>query len=102
MGFQGTAVGGTGLAAHLAEQLARISDLAILPQNDAPGREAVTRWAALLPKARVLEDISWGRKEDGAPNKDLNDVLVNQGKQAAYHLIQKALERAGLVIQRIS
>jgi DNA primase len=102
MGFQGTAVSGTGLASHLAEQLNRIPDLAILPQNDAPGREAVARWAALLPKARILEEIDWGRKEDGTPNKDLNDILVSQGKQAAFHLIQAALERVGLVFQRAS
>lgn len=101
LGYQGLAVGGTGLAAHLAERLRRFPDLAILPQNDAAGVEAVARWAALLPQARLLEGIVWGQKVDGAANKDFNDLWVSQGRLSANRVLQTALERAGLVIQHI-
>lgn len=99
MGFQGVAVNGTGLALPLAEKLRRVPDLGILPQADEAGSEAVARWLELLPGARVLSDIPWGKMPGGAPQKDLNDLWVAEGRKRAFQVIHTALGRAGFKIQ---
>jgi len=99
MGFQGVAVNGTGLAIPLAEKLRRVPDLAILPQADEAGAEAVARWLELLPKARVLREIPWGQMANGESQKDLNDLWVTEGRKRAFHVIHAALRHAGFTIQ---
>ena len=64
MGFQGAAVGGTGIASYLIAHLSKF-DVVILPQNDDRGREAVERWAELLPKAAHPVEVPLRRGGEG-------------------------------------
>ncbi len=96
LGYQGLAVNGTGLALPLAEKLRRVPFLAILPQNDAAGRDAVEKWRELLPRARVLAEIPWGQKADGAPQKDFNDLWLAEGQEKAAQVLLRAMQSVGL------
>jgi DNA primase len=93
MGFQGAAVGGTGIASYLIAHLSKF-DVVILPQNDDRGREAVERWAELLPKARVLWKYPFAEGE-----KDLNDQVKGQGLAETGKTLRSALAEVGVEIQ---
>lgn len=93
MGFQGTAVGGTGIASYLIPHLSKF-DVVILPQNDDRGREAVERWAELLPKARVLWKYPFAEGE-----KDLNDQVKRHGLVETAKILRAALAEVGVEIQ---
>jgi len=93
MGFQGAAVGGTGIASYLVPQLSRF-DVVILPQNDERGREAVQKWAELLPKARVLWDYPY---DEG--DKDLNDQVKRRGLAESSATLRRALLQIGIRIE---
>jgi DNA primase len=90
MGFQGTAVGGTGIASYLIPKLLKY-DIVILPQNDDRGREAVERWAEVLPKARVLRNYPF-HEED----KDLNDQVRRHGLAETARILRSALSKVGI------
>ena len=90
MGFQGTAVGGTGIASYLIPRLSRFH-VVILPQNDDRGREAVQRWAELLPKVRVLWEYPFSEGE-----KDLNDQVRSCGLSATRKTLVTALAEVGI------
>ncbi|TET99355.1 MAG: hypothetical protein E3J30_04720 [Anaerolineales bacterium] len=94
MGFQGTAVGGTGIASYLVKDLKRIPDIILLPQNDERGREAVQNWKELLPHARVLRDYPY--KDD---EKDLNDQVKRYGLVKAANILRESLTDVGVYIQ---
>jgi len=93
MGFQGAAVGGTGIASYLIAHLSKF-DVVILPQNDDRGREAVERWAELLPKARVLWKYPFAEGE-----KDLNDQVKRHGLVETAKILRTALAEVGVEIQ---
>jgi DNA primase len=91
MGFQGVAVNGTGIAGYLLPSLQRITVLLLLSQNDPAGREAVSRWQAKLPNARVI-DHPFLEGE-----KDLNDQVVAYGLVKTTSLIRRSLENSGVM-----
>ena len=93
MGFQGAAVGGTGIASYLVSKLSRF-DVVILPQNDDRGREAVERWAELLPRSRVLWKYPYAEGE-----KDLNDQVRCYGLSATRKILVTALAEVGITYQ---
>ena len=93
MGFQGAAVGGTGIASYLIAHLSKF-DVVILPQNDDRGREAVERWAELLPKARILWKYPFAEGE-----KDLNDQVKRQGLAETGKILRSALAEVGVTYQ---
>jgi DNA primase len=93
MGFQGAAVGGTGIASYLLPSLSRF-DVVILPQNDERGREAVQKWAELLPRARVLWTYPYAEGD-----KDLNDQVRRLGLAETGNILRKALSEIGVTIQ---
>jgi hypothetical protein len=93
MGFQGAAVGGTGIASYLVPRLSKY-DLVILPQNDDRGREAVARWAELLPRCRVLFTYPYAQGE-----KDLNDQVRRQGLAETARTLRAALAEVGVTYQ---
>jgi len=93
MGFQGAAVGGTGIASYLIAHLSKF-DVVILPQNDDRGREAVERWAELLPKARILWKYPFAERE-----KDLNDQVRRHGLVETARILRAALAEVGVEIQ---
>jgi len=90
MGFQGAAVGGTGIASYLVPKLSKF-DVVILPQNDDRGREAVERWAVLLPRSRVLWKYPYAEGE-----KDLNDQVRRHGLSATRKTLIIALAEVGI------
>jgi hypothetical protein len=96
MGFQGAAVGGTGIASYLVKDLERVRDLVILPQNDERGHEAAQRWRELLPHARLLNH-TYQKGE-----KDLNDQVRRHGLSMTRDAFLKSLEKAGIVHEVIS
>jgi len=93
MGFQGAAVGGTGIASYLLPKLASY-EVVILPQNDDRGREAVERWAELLPRGRVLWKYPYLEGE-----KDLNDQVRRLGLAETRKLLISALSGVGITYQ---
>jgi len=93
MGFQGAAVGGTGIASYLIPHLSKF-DVVILPQNDDRGREAVERWAELLPKARILWKYPFAEGE-----KDVNDQVRRHGLAETGKTLRSALAEVGVEIQ---
>lgn len=93
MGFQGAAVGGTGIASYLVPRLSRF-DVVILPQNDDRGREAVERWVELLPKSRVLSGYPYAQGE-----KDLNDQVRRQGLAETARILRATLAEFGVMYQ---
>jgi len=93
MGFQGAAVGGTGIASYLVPKLSRF-DVVILPQNDDHGREAVERWAELLPRSRVLSKYPFAQDE-----KDLNDQVKRHGLAATARNLRAVLAETGVSYQ---
>ena len=93
MGFQGAAVGGTGIASYLIAHLSKF-DVVILPQNDDRGREAVERWAELLPKVRVLWKYPFAQGE-----KDLNDQVRRCGLPETSVTLRRALLEVGVQIE---
>lgn len=95
MGFQGAAVGGTGIASNLVNDLDRFRDIAILPQNDARGREAVRSWVEVLPRARTLDHPY------KADEKDFNDQVRRYGLAGARDALVESLERAGIAIELV-
>lgn len=90
MGFQGAAAGGTGIASYLVPELSNY-DLVILPQNDDRGREAVERWAEILPEARILWNFPFAADE-----KDLNDKVRRQGLAKTADILRSALADVGV------
>jgi len=66
----------------------------ILPQNDDRGREAVERWAELLPKARVLWKYTFAEGE-----KDLNDQVKRCGLAETGVTLRRALLEVGVQIE---
>jgi len=93
MGFQGAAVGGTGIASYLLANLKRY-DVVILPQNDERGREATTFWSELLPKSRVMWEYPYKQGE-----KDVNDQVCKYGFSKTKEIIIKALEEVKVTIE---
>lgn len=93
MGFQGTAVGGTGIASYLLTELKQVPDLIFLPQNDERGREAVMTWKEQLPNARVLEGHPYGDDE-----KDINDQVKKYGLAETARILRQSLEEIGVHI----
>jgi DNA primase len=93
MGFQGAAVGGTGIASYLIPRLSKY-DVVILPQNDDRGREAVQRWIEVLPKARVLSEYPYAEGE-----KDLNDQVKRYGLAESSAMLRRALTQVGVRIE---
>jgi DNA primase len=93
MGFQGAAVGGTRIASYLVSKLSRF-DVAILPQNDDRGREAVERWVELLPRSRALWKYPYAEGE-----KDLNDQVRRHGLSATRKTLVSALAEVGITYQ---
>jgi len=92
MGFQGLAINGTGIAWYLIPKLEKLPIVALLPQNDTAGIEALIRWKKKLPKARILE-INYNADE-----KDINDMFQKRGKQETKRIITHALEEVGITI----
>lgn len=95
MGFQGAAVGGTGIASYLVKDLEKVRDLVILPQNDERGHEAAQRWRDLLPHARLLDHPY----QEG--EKDLNDQVRRHGLSMTRDVLLKSLKKAGIVLEVI-
>ena len=93
MGFQGTAVGGTGIASYLTKELKRVPDLILLPQNDERGREAIRSWKELLPHARVLEEHPYRDDE-----KDINEQVKNYGLPETARILRQSLAVIGVHI----
>jgi len=93
MGFQGAAVGGTGIASYLIPKLKRY-DIVILPQNDDRGREAVQKWEEILPKARVMWEYGYREGE-----KDLNDQVKRMGLQQTRRVLIAELAKVNVHIQ---
>jgi DNA primase len=93
MGFQGAAVGGTGIASYLVPRLSRY-DVVILPQNDDRGREAAQRWTETLPKSRALWDYPYAEGE-----KDLNDQVKRHGLAETAGILRSALSEVGVSYQ---
>jgi len=93
MGYQGAAVGGTGIASYLLQALKKF-DLVILPQNDERGQGAVRTWSELLVKARVLWDYPYAEGE-----KDLNDQVKRCGLAESSATLRRALLQVGVRIE---
>ena len=93
MGFQGAAVGGTGIASYLLPKLMRFN-VVILPQNDERGREAVGRWIKLLPNPRVLSNFPFEQGE-----KDLNDHVRRHELTETRKTLLSALSEVGITYQ---
>jgi len=97
MGFQGVGANGTGIAWYQIERLKQYPFLCILPQNDDAGREAVERWKALLPHARMM-NIPY--KEGEEFEKDVNDMFrpSKRGKEETRRVILAALKEVGVTM----
>jgi DNA primase len=90
MGFQGAAVGGTGIASYLLTKLKRF-EVVILPQNDDRGREAAERWSKLLPHSRVLWNFPFEPGE-----KDLNDYVRRYEFKETRQVLLSVLSEEGI------
>jgi DNA primase len=93
MGFQGAAVGGTGIASHLVPKLKKY-DIVVLPQNDERGREAVERWQEILPRARIMWEYEYLQGE-----KDLNDQVKRMGLEKTRKALIAELAKVNVHIQ---
>jgi len=91
MGFQGTAVNGTGIPGYLLPSLQRIPILLLLSQNDPAGCEAIFRWQAKLPNSRLI-DHPFLEGE-----KDLNDQVAAYGLEKTTSLLRRSLKKVGVV-----
>jgi DNA primase len=92
MGFQGTSVNGTGIAGYLLTKLQRVPVLALLPQNDQAGMDAVARWAEKLPQARLLDHPF----QEG--EKDLNDQVRTRGFEWVSAELRQSLNAVNIEV----
>ena len=92
MGFQGTAVNGTGIASYLLSRLRKVPVLVLLPQNDQAGVDAVARWVEKLPRGRLLDHPFL------AGEKDLNDQIRARGLEKIAAELRQSLKAVNVEI----
>ena len=92
MGFQGTAVNGTGIASYLLSRLRKVPVLVLLPQNDQAGVDAVARWVEKLPRGRLLDH----HFREG--EKDLNDQIRARGLEKIAAELRQSLKAVNVEV----
>lgn len=91
--FQAASPWGKDLKDEMVNRLMRYPSIAILPQNDIPGKESAAKWKEKMPHARMLE-IPY---EEG--QKDFNDIWREKGKEQANQILREAMRRAKIEIR---
>ena len=88
MGVPSCSPCGTGLAWHLVEELKKRKYLGFLSQDDDPSKRAIERWKEKITHGRAIVG-----EYDG--HKDLNEMAVEKGWEAAKTRLFALLEKGG-------
>ena len=97
LGFPAVACNGTYLSRENRDRMSKYPTVALYPQNDEAGRNAIAKWKeADIPHGRIL-NIPYRGGE-----KDLNDLLLNRGEGECRQIILDALRSANIFMQLFS